>query len=299
MLGVNTIQITPQILTLISELDEFKGVWTAMDKHTTALNMLREVAGHGASLNRVLKPLRERTITEDIVRILHATFTEDKKPQSYKDAENQIQIMQDGELIGTLDAALPEQVGPLMGKLVPWIDEVLGNKELHPLLAIAVFTAVFLQVSPFKDHNDRVARFLILLFMMKAGYAYAPYVPLDKIMNERAGLLFRALKHNQSSLETGRPDWGQWLLYFLNVLKDQKDILEQKIDDKDKDLSYLPTLSARILKLFDEHERLQMKKIIKLTNGRRSTIKLRIGELIDGGYLKRHGQARSTWYSLV
>ena len=69
--------------------------------------------------------------------------------------------------------------------------------------------------------------------------------------------------------------------------------------EKNKELSHLPTLSARILKLFEHHNRLQMKQIVKLTNGRRSTIKLRLGEMVDEGYVKRYGNARATWYSLV
>jgi DeoR/GlpR family transcriptional regulator of sugar metabolism len=56
--------------------------------------------------------------------------------------------------------------------------------------------------------------------------------------------------------------------------------------------------SARILALFQQHQRLQMKEIITLTNGRRATIKLRLNELSEAGYLKRYGAGRSTWYAL-
>jgi Fic family protein len=83
------------------------------------------------------------------------------------------------------------------------------------------------------------------------------------------------------------------------VLRKQKETLEQRINEKEKALTHLPTLSGRIMKLFEDNQRMQIHQIIKLTRGRRSTVKLRLGELVEGGYLKRYGQARSTWYSLA
>jgi Fic family protein len=145
----------------------------------------------------------------------------------------------------------------------------------------------------------KTARFLVLLLMLKSGYNYAPYVPLDKIMADEAGPIFRALKHNQQSLEEGRPDWSLWLRCFFILLRKQKEKLAKRIEEKEKDLTHLPTLSGKIMKLFEDNQRLQMTQILKMTRAKRSTIKLRLHELVDAGYLKRYGQARSTWYSLA
>lgn len=117
-------------------------------------------------------------------------------------------------------------------------------------------------------------------------------------MSTHARYVFVALSHNQQSLENGRPDWSEWLACFFHILQTQKDDLHARLRAQDKDLSHVPGLSAQILRLFEAHQRLQMKQIIKLTNGRRSTIKLRIGELVEQGYLNRRGGGRSTWYSL-
>jgi len=100
-------------------------------------------------------------------------------------------------------------------------------------------------------------------------------------------------------LEAGKADWTAWLSFFLTVLEIQKETLYLRLYSKETELQNLPALSARIMALFKEHKRLQMKQIIKLTNGRRATIKLRLSELLEAGYLVRHGQGRGTWYSLV
>ena len=135
--------------------------------------------------------------------------------------------------------------------------------------------------------------------MLKAGYKYAPYVSLAPLISDRAEDFYNALKANQNSLEAGKPDWSAWLMCFLGLLESQTETLYARLYGKETELQNLPELSARIMALFKEHQRLQMKEIIKLTRGRRATIKLRLSELLEAGYLRRHGQGRGTWYSLV
>ena len=295
MLGMESIRITPETLRSACEVDEFKGLWNALDKHTTGLNLLGDVAGHGNEFRKILGPLKDQAITTDIIRILHSLQNGGRGPSPYK-TENPPLVIEDS---GELETAAPDQVEKLLTRLVAWLNKTLEEGEQHPLISIAAFTAVFLQISPFDNDNLKTARFLILLLLLKSGYNYAPYIPLDKIMAEERGAIFRALKHNQESLEQGRPDWSLWLRCFFVILRRQKEKLSSRIDEKEKDLAHLPTLSGRIMKLFEENQRLQMNQIIKFTRARRSTVKLRLSELVGSGYLKRYGQARSTWYSLA
>lgn len=299
MLGINAIQITPKILRQVSEVDEFKGLWTGLDRHTTSLQLLGDVADYGTNFKRVLGPLEEQPITLDIIRALNANQLGEKGLSDFKDRPNQLPVSQNEKVFGTLDTAEPEHAPALMKKLCEWTNKELDGGELHPLLVAAVFASVFLQVSPFMYGNMRTMRFLVMLILLKAGYTYAPYASLAPIQEDNAEAFFNALKHNQDSLEEGKPDWSEWLGFFLGLLATQKETLHVRLYEKEPELTNLPKLSARIMKLFKEHQRLQMKEIIKLTNGRRATIKLRLQELLDGGYLVRHGAGRSTWYALV
>jgi Fic family protein len=40
-----------------------------------------------------------------------------------------------------------------MAELVAWLREAQELKRLHPLLVIAIFTVVFLEIHPFQDGN--------------------------------------------------------------------------------------------------------------------------------------------------
>ena len=298
MIGLENIKITPEILTRISEIDEFKGLWMGLEHYTTGLQVLAEVAEHGANFRAVFDPLKAQTITSEMIHLVHKS-QKTGAASAYKDRETTLPIPKGGQIVGELETAAPEDVEPLITKLVEWLNESLDRRDLHPLLTTAIFTAVFLQISPYEEGNLRVVRFLILLLMLKSGYSYAPYVKLDTIMNDRAEMLHKALSHNQESLENGRPDWSEWLRCFFIMLQDQAEMLHKRLSRKDEEVKDMPTLSADILGLFERHKRLQMGQIVKLTLGRRATVKIRLNELLDAGYIKRHGRGRSTWYGLV
>ena len=299
MLGTDKIKITPSVVSLLCEIDEFKGFWIGLETHTTGLKMLKEVAEFGGDFKKLLGPLKDQTITPAIISVLHAAQLKTSGQSPYRIGDQPLEIFKDGQKIGALDAAPASDVKAFTAKLVEWMNKTIEKRELHPLLTIAIFTAIFLQISPYETDNLKIARFLVIVFMLKCGYSYAPYVPIERVMNDRATDMSHALQALQLSIDAGAPEWNAWLICFLNIMKDQKNSLKNRMLEKNKELSHLPTLSARILKLFEHHNRLQMKQIVKLTNGRRSTIKLRLGEMVDEGYVKRYGNARATWYSLV
>lgn len=47
-----------------------------------------------------------------------------------------------------------------------------------------------------------------------------------------------------------------------------------------------------------EHAQLTIAEIESLTQANRNTLKVRLRELVNGGYLEQHGQARATFYRL-
>src|SRR3546814_11693034 len=66
------------------------------------------------------------------------------------------------------------------------LNEALDNKHLHPLLVIAIFTVVFLEIHPFQDGNGRLSRVLTTLLLLRSGYAYVPYSSLESVIEARS-----------------------------------------------------------------------------------------------------------------
>jgi Fic family protein len=299
MLSATKLKITPEILTRISEIDTFKGRWAALEEHTTALNLIGDVASFGQNFKEVMEPLKHKEINRDMLVKLHMLVQRSTEPQGYKAEHMPIIVQQGDKIIGTLDTASPDEVEPLMNNVLKWLAKSQEDENFHPLLIIALFSAIFMQIGPFEKGNQKLMRLLVTLMMLKAGYNYAPYISFEQILMERSQAYFNALDKVQGNIEEGIMDFNPWILFFLECAQEQIHQLEQRMNKGTKDISNMPKLSIKVLKLFEKNERLQMKEIERLTRGRRSTLKLRLGELVEEGYLKRHGQARSTWYSRI
>ncbi len=293
MLKLDRIRITPAILRLVAEIDEFKGVWRGLQKHTDSLMSLDEVAGYGRALEEVLGPLREKKLSGALICKLHASLTPDGG--AYRTDEYFLTVP-GAERLETAD---PQDIEALTERLCDWTEEALLSQEWHPLLVIGVFAAIILSIAPFDKHNKRLCALLITLLMLKTGYHYAPYSALENALRFQDESYGRALKNISVSLMEGRPEWTPWLDFYLCVLREQKNALSDRLAQPRAKMSDLPPLSVKILGLFSPGEQLNMTDIERSLNEPRSTLKLRLKELVRDRYLTRHGKARATWYGLV
>lgn len=300
MIGLHTLHIKPALLHQLGKIDEFKGFWSGLDDHTTGLNLLGDVASHGVKLRAMLAPLQNKHFNKALLCGLHSIFEPGPAAGQLKTSDNMVEFRVGENIVGELETATPDDAALLFEKLLAWVDEALLSDEFHPLLVIAVFTSVFLQIAPFQDGNLRLSRFLIILLMLKSGYRYAPFSSLDHIFNEHTEEIYHALEQNQTSLEDGTPDWHGWLTCFVKVLSEHKDYLADQLESgtKAEDIADMPALSIAILETLRANKRMTMKQIMKQTRGCRSTIKLRLAELLDSGQIIRHGAGRGVWYGL-
>lgn len=304
MIGLDRLYITPALLNRFRKIDSFAGHWDALDRYTTGLNMIADVSAHGMALKDVLGPLQNKLITADIVKGMHgALCAEEAGAGQWRGEEITLDFEQNGLIMGSLETAEPETAPKILAKLLDWTQGELTKGQDHPLLILAVFTAVFLQVSPFASGNRKLACFLIILFMLKSGYAYAPFASILHPFQERSMQVYEALMAQQLSIEEGQPDWQSWLACFVDILLDQQRALAARMDrsgdEAGQEAADMAALSLALLDVVRAHKRATMKLLIEETRGRRSTIKLRLQELVESGKVKRHGAGRGVWYALA
>jgi len=193
---------------------------------------------------------------------------------------------------------------PLFAKSAIIGQEISQAAMLPPVLTITPemlrligsFVVVFLAVHPFQDGNGRLSRVLTSLMLLRAGYAHVPYSSLERVIEATKEGYYRALRRTQSTLGSGHPDWEAWLLFFLRSLVRQKDVLATKIDLDDTRTDDLHPLAKKILALLPDHEILTLGQVVTLTGGRPSTVKLRLKELVEKGYLVPKGRGRGAHY---
>lgn len=338
--------ITPEILRLIAELDEFKGQWrmirslspeklTSLRKvatiesvgsstriegskltdrqvedllgrlHITEFKTRdeQEVAGYAYVMDQVFDAFEQIPVTENMIGQLHQdllrhSVKDERHRGHYKTLPNHVAAFDaSGKEVGIVfQTTSPFNTPREMETLVAWFTKADRERSLHPLLLIGSFVVVFLAIHPFQDGNGRLSRVLTTLMLLRAGYAHVPYSSLESIIEASKEGYYRALRRTQTTLRSEKPDWEAWLMFFLRSLVKQKDALAKKISVEDTKASDLHPLAQKIVTLLADHETLTLRQLVKLTDGKPSTLKLRLKELVEKGYLVPKGQGRGTYY---
>ncbi|MDD4933565.1 MAG: Fic family protein, partial [Methylacidiphilaceae bacterium] len=228
-LNTATLRITPEVLSLIAEIDEFKGAWRAIGRivperlcslrrvatiesigsstriegsklsdreveqllaniriGSFATRDEQEVAGYAEVMETIFNAYDAIPLTENYIRQLHRdllvhSWKDERHRGSYKTFPNHVEAFdEDGKSVGVVfETVTPFDTPRRMSELVEWVAEQEKDKSLHPLLVVAIFLVVFLELHPFQDGNGRLSRILTTLMLLRAGYAYVPYSSLE------------------------------------------------------------------------------------------------------------------------
>ena len=263
----------------------------------------QEVAGYAKVMETVFAHFDQITPSENHIRQLHRDLlvhsTKDARHRgAYKTNTNHVVAIDGaGKEIGVVFAtATPFDTPRLMNELVAWLNESLAQKQMHPLLTIAIFVVIFLEIHPFQDGNGRLSRALTSLLLLRCGYSYAPYSSLERVIENTKDSYYLALRRTQGTIRSESPNWEPWLMYFLNALQRQKTQLEVKIAHENLVLENLPELSRQILDLARAHGRVTVSTIVSVLGANRNTIKKRLLTLVATNQLLQNGVGKGTWY---
>lgn len=351
MLRSETIQITPEILSLVTRIDEFKGAWRALGalapdrlsalRRVAAIESIgsstriegsklsdreveqllsnleiksfstrdeQEVAGYAELMDLVFSSWCDIPFTENRIKQLHQILLRHSEKDAwhrgnYKTGSNSVAAFDEhGSQIGIVfQTATPFDTPRLMTELVSWVNRERQSVEgarLHPLLIVALFVVVFLEIHPFQDGNGRLSRVLTTLLLLQAGYVHVPYSSLESVIEQSQEAYYLALRQTQGTVRTESPNWQPWLVFFLRSLAEQVRRLEKKIEREKIVLASMPELQLRIVEFAREHGRVTIGETIRLTGASRNTLKQHFRTLVERGVLNQHGSGRGVWYDL-
>ena len=242
-------------------------------------------------------PLSENHIKQLHRMLLRYSSKDTRHRGEYKKLPNHVEAFdQNGKSLGVIfETATPFDTPMRMEALVAWTNRCFAQKDLHPLLIIAIFTVHFLAIHPFQDGNGRISRILTTLLLLQNDYLYVPYSSLESIIEQNKDGYYLALRKTQSTLNRKDENLDTWLTFFLNCMKKQKDNLAVKIQ-REQLMAKLPALSSQILQIVRQHGQATISDILAVTQANRNTIKVRLRELVDDGYLIKQGKGKGTLY---
>ena len=265
----------------------------------------QEVAGYAELMDLVFSAWRDIPFNENHVKQLHQILLRHSEKDArhrgqYKTNSNSVAAFDDsGAQLGIVfETASPFDTPRLMAELVDWVNGERDKAQLHPLLIIAIFVVVFLEIHPFQNGNGRLSRVLTTLLLIQTGYAYVPYSSLESVIELNKEAYYLALRQTQGSIRTDAPHWQPWLVFFLRSLAEQVRRLEKKVERERIVLATLPDLSLQVVEFAREHGRVTIGDAIKLTGVSRNTLKQHFRNLVEHGHLNQQGSGRGVWYEL-
>jgi Fic family protein len=342
------VKITPEILSKISKIDEFKGLWkgstnlnpqilkrlksTVIITSTGASTRIegarmndeditrlirglksmppknrdeQEVAGYADLIGRIFDHYKDLKLTENNILHFHGILLAySDKDQShkgkYKNSENVVQaINEKGQKVIVFEATKPYLVKPEMEAIISWGSDELDNGVLHPILIIANFIFEFLAIHPFSDGNGRLSRALTNLLLLRAGYAYIPYVSLDEIIEDTKDQYYMALHNTQNNHKTDHEDITPWANYLLDSLLvhayKAKAVMLGEQPEK-----LLAESQEKILNLFGGGDSLSISEIMSMVSDTsRESVKKNLARLVDLRLIELIGRGRGSRYRKI
>jgi Fic family protein len=265
----------------------------------------QEVAGYAQLMDLMFSSWQDIRFDENHIKQLHQVLLQlSQKDEwhrgNYKTSSNSVAAFdENGVQIGVVfETATPFDTPRLMSELVSWVSDEREKAHLHPLLIVAIFVVVFLEIHPFQDGNGRLSRVLTTLLLLQAGYAYVPYSSLESVIEANKEGYYLALRQTQGTIRHDEPNWQPWLLFFFRSLSEQVRRLEKKVERERIVLASLPDLSLQIIEFTREHGRITMAEAMTLTGSSRNTLKQHFRHLVDRGHLESHGSGRGAWYGM-
>lgn len=187
-------------------------------------NDLQEVQNYIKALDYGIKSLKELPLSLRLIKEIHGSLMQGVRgfhatPGEFRRTQNWI-----GPPGCTLNTAKFVPVPPdyLMDSLSE-LESFLHNRQLPPLIHIALCHYQFEAIHPFSDGNGRVGRLLITLLLIEQKMLPSPLLYLSAFFEATRDEYYRQL-YNVSRDGT----WRDWLIYFLNgVAVQSEDVLSR------------------------------------------------------------------------
>lgn len=208
-----------------------------------------DIKGHHAAIDFLLAFVRrEEPLTEADVRELHKVILVEPyqvdartpdgqltkrtiQPGQYKTMPNHVETST-GEIHYY---AIPEETPAKMADLMAWYRREVDKGELHPLILAATFHYQFVVIHPFDDGNGRMARLLMNLIFMQAGFP-----PVIVRTEDKNNYLLALEQADTGDLEPFIVHIGNELLNSLNLfLRGAKGEDIEEFEDLDKKIAIL------------------------------------------------------------
>ena len=258
----------------------------------------QEIAGYRDVLTIIHESFDAIPLSRNYILQLHKimySYMNNPMAGQTKNVQNYIRASYpDGHTEHLFTPLAPYETAEALDKICDEFNKVMGNFELEPLIAIAIFIHDFLCIHPFNDGNGRMSRLLTTLLLYRSGF-YAPkYISLEAKIAQNKNLYYEALNRSGEGWHEGTEDVLPFVKYILSTIlaaykdfEDRFSIVEEKLPAIDM------VRKATLIKIgkFTKQDIRELCPALSV-----SSVEGALRKLVAFGELKREGAGKSTYY---
>ena len=264
----------------------------------------QEVAGYLEVLESVFQNHREMSVGASLILQMHRDMLrhsekDERHAGNYKFGPNRVEAKDaKGQVVGIIfDPTPPHLVPKEMQELVEWYGWASEEKFRHPLILAANFLFEYLAIHPFQDGNGRTSRLLANLILLREGYEFTEVVSHEKCIEARKADYYLALNRTQRSWKTASEDLSEWLVFFLEIVREQaRGAIRILADDGSENL--LSEKQWEVWKWARDTGDFSRKTAVEALRMPPRTVESAIKKLLDLKKIERFGEGRATRYRL-
>ncbi len=265
----------------------------------------QEVKGYYELLQNVFESWDTLRLTENTIKHFHKELLKyvekDKRHRGgYKRTENKVHMIDAiGQSVGILFDTTPAYLtAKEMQELVEAFQNAFKEQKYHPLLIIGNFLVEFLLIHPFSDGNGRLSRILTNLLLLRHGYAYAPYVSHEKLIEDHKPDYYMALRKSQKTMRGKNPDITPWLEFFLSITHAQAKAAIELLSTENIDKLLSPK-QMDVWKYLQKVQEATPGEISQQARVARPTVNQVLDKLLRLKKIERLGLGRTTRYRKI
>ncbi|WP_114570086.1 Fic family protein [Exiguobacterium flavidum] len=104
------------------------------------------------------------------------------------------------------------------------------DEDSAPLIKTAILHAQFESIHPFLDGNGRLGRILIVIYLLQQKIINIPVFFVSEELEKEQTRYYDML----NGVRGENPDWGSWILFFLNACSRMADKLIRKLENAER-----------------------------------------------------------------
>ncbi|MBL8206362.1 MAG: Fic family protein [Blastocatellia bacterium] len=183
-----------------------------------ALQLIHE---QGAKL-----PISEATILR-LHKLSHAGAG-DAGQYKTKDS-NIIETHPDGRVRVRFQTVTAKKTPAMMREMIAAWDDIMLERRVPPLIALAAMNLDFLCLHPFRDGNGRASRLLLLLQSYHLGLEVGRYISLERLIEVNKDRYYETLEQSSNGWHEGQHDPWPYINFVLFTLKDAYKEFESRV----------------------------------------------------------------------